>query len=534
MKVFRSVLYVLVWLAALAAEVYAALRLWKLSVLPLKHKLILCMVLFTAWVIAGVLFFFGNSAQKGRHPGLLRRIVAWALAVLLSCGSVYSTRVADHLDATIETVTRERRQVSMLAVYVLEDDPAYGLEDAADYTFGATTRFDADNVRSALSELRELLGSVKTEEYDTMVDMVRALYDGSVGAMILNEAYVKILEDLDDYGTFSEDTRVLYEIEVEEGSAAVVPIGTPKPVSGEPDNPDDPEQTAEPDVEIGEYDAEIENFVPVNVTKEPFIVYLSGSDTRSRTLTTSLSDVNILVVVNPNTRQILLVNTPRDYYVANPAGGGAMDKLTHCGIYGIGCSVGALSNLYHMPVNYYAQINFTGFETLINAIGGITVHSDYAFTMSHGQYPVVQGENHFNGIEAVGYVRERYSFSTGDRQRGKNQMAVLTAVIEKMSKGTIILHHTEILNSLQGMFVTNLSADEISSLVKLQLSDGTDWSIRTFAVKGYDSGGYTYSMPGYVAYYMEENSASIRQAAKLMQRVLSGEKLTKSDVADSD
>ena len=180
------------------------------------------------------------------------------------------------------------------------------------------------------------------------------------------------------------------------------------------------------------------------------------------------------------------------------------------------------------------QINFTGFETLINAIGGITVHSDYAFTMTHGGYQVVQGENHFNGIQAVGYVRERYAFSTGDRQRGKNQMAVLTAVINKLSKGTIILHHSQILDSLQGMFVTSLTAEEISDLVKMQLSDGADWNIRSFAVKGYDAGGYTYSMPGYVAYYMKQNANSIRQAVDLMQRVLNGEIITKEDVSASD
>lgn len=525
MKVFRSILFVIVWLGALAAEIYATLRLWRLSVLPLKHKLIICMILFTAWAIVGALFLFGSSAKKGRHPGFWRRLIAWVLTLALAFGSVYSTRVADQLDATIQKVTETRTQTTMIGVYVLVDDPAWELADAADYTFGLSESYDAENERSAAAELRKTLGSIETEEFDTVLDMVRALYDGGIGAMILNEAYTKILEEQDDYLTFSEDTRILYEIPIEEGDAAAVPVGTPQPIA---------EGEEESVVDYGNYDVQIENFIPVNVTKEPFIVYLSGSDTRSRMLTTSLSDVNILVVVNPVTKQILLVNTPRDYYVANPAGGGAMDKLTHCGIYGIGCSVGALSNLYHMPVNYYAQINFTGFETLINALGGITIHSDYAFTMSHGKYQVVEGENHFNGIQAVGFVRERYAFSTGDRQRGKNQMAVLTAVINKLSKGTIILHHSQILDSLQGMFVTSLTAEEISDLVKMQLSDGADWNIRSFAVKGYDAGGYTYSMPGYVAYYMKQNANSIRQAVDLMQRVLNGEIITKEDVSASD
>ena len=62
---------------------------------------------------------------------------------------------------------------------------------------------------------------------------------------------------------------------------------------------------------------------------EPFVVYISGSDTRSKVLKSSRSDVNILAVINPRTKQILLVNTPRDYYIGNPAGNDALDKLTH-------------------------------------------------------------------------------------------------------------------------------------------------------------------------------------------------------------
>jgi hypothetical protein len=260
MKVFRSILFVIVWLGALAAEIYATLRLWRLSVLPLKHKLIICMILFTAWAIVGALFLFGSSAKKGRHPGLWRRLIAWVLALALAFGSVYSTRVADQLDETIQKVTEARTQTSLIGVYVLVDDPAWELEDAADYTFGLSESYDAENERSAATELRKTLGSIKTEEFDTVLDMVRALYDGEIGAMILNEAYSKILEEQDDYLTFSEDTRILYEITVEEGEAAAVPVGTPKPIT---------EGEEESVVDYGNYDAQIENFIPVNVTKEP-------------------------------------------------------------------------------------------------------------------------------------------------------------------------------------------------------------------------------------------------------------------------
>ena len=259
-------------------------------------------------------------------------------------------------------------------------------------------------------------------------------------------------------------------------------------------------------------------------------MYLSGSDTRSKMLATSRSDVNILVVVNPKSKQILLLNTPRDYYVANPAGGGALDKLTHCGIYGIGCSVGALSNLYRVPVNYYAQINFTGFETLIDAVGGVTVHSDSAYTMRVTHYEIAKGDNHLDGKKALAFVRDRFSFASGDRQRGQNQMIVLSAVINKLTTGTIIMHHAQILNSLQGMFITNLSSDEISDLVKMQLSDGADWNVKTFAVTGGDGSEFTYSIPSMRAYVMLPDENYVSRGIELVQRVLAGDTLTKEDI----
>ncbi len=510
MKTVRIVLSVLVWLGMLAAEAFVALRLWGLKVLPPKYELLIGLVLLLAWLLVGLLFLSGNKAKTGKHPGLGRRIIAWILAAMVIGGCLYGAKAAEELDQTINKVTEETNVTSVVAVYVLRDDPAQTLEDAAEYTFGVTERYDTASVLTALADMRKALGSVKTDKYDTVVDIVDALYKGDVDAIVLNEVYPSILEDMDNYAHFSDETRIIYEIPIDKGAADRIPTEMPMPEDDDAQGP-------------------IENFQPVNVTQEPFVIYLSGSDTRSQMLTTSRSDVNILVIINPKSKQVLLLNTPRDYYVPNPAGGGALDKLTHCGIYGIGCSVGALSDLYSVPVNYFAQINFTGFETLIDAIGGITVYSDYDFTA--GGYSFAQGENNLNGSEALWFVRERYSFESGDRQRGQNQMKVISAVIRKLSTRTIILKHSKILDSLQGMFVTNMSSDEISDLVKMQLSDGAEWNVKSFAVTGGDGREYTYSMPSMSAYVMYQDPALVDRASELVRRVIKGETLTDADVA---
>ena len=80
-------------------------------------------------------------------------------------------------------------------------------------------------------------------------------------------------------------------------------------------------------------------------------------------MSTGRSDVNILCVIHPITRQVLLITTPRDAYInlTNPGTGAqGYDKLTHAGQWGIEGSILNLQNLYDLNIDYYVKINFTG------------------------------------------------------------------------------------------------------------------------------------------------------------------------------
>ena len=159
-------------------------------------------------------------------------------------------------------------------------------------------------------------------------------------------------------------------------------------------------------------------------------MYLSGIDTYGGISARSRSDVNILAVVNTRTKNILLLSTPRDYYVDFEATGGAKDKLTHAGIYGVEQSMDALERLYDIDIDYYLRINFTGFVDIIDALGGVDVYSDYDFTVQNiKEYH--KGYNHLDGLEALAFARERYSFADGDYQRARNQMEVIVPLSTK-------------------------------------------------------------------------------------------------------
>ena len=268
------------------------------------------------------------------------------------------------------------------------------------------------------------------------------------------------------------------------------------------------------------------------ITKEPFVVYLSGVDNRGDLTEKARSDVNILAVVNPTTKQAALINTPRDYYV-DLAGTDSKDKLTHAGLYGVETSMATLGNLYGVNVEHYLRINFAGFINIIDAIGGVDVYSDQAFTSvgSPGYYDpttFAEGWNHLDGKSALAFARERHAFKTGDIQRGINQMKVIDAVANKLKSPALLMGFSKLMDAAADCFVTSLSQEQISALVRMQLGDLANWDIQSYTVTG--SGAKStkcYSAKGQSLYVMKPDENSVNEAKALIAAVLGGEdKLT--------
>ena len=84
------------------------------------------------------------------------------------------------------------------------------------------------------------------------------------------------------------------------------------------------------------------------------------------------------------------------------------------------------------------------------------------------------------------------------------------------------------MNSLEGMFVTDISMDDISKLVKMQLNDFSSWNIQSYAVTGDNGEDYTYT--GGLAYVMYPHQGMVEYGQELIERVIMGDILTAQDV----
>lgn len=487
---------ILLTVQALLGAAAVGVTVW-LNVLPTLYVTLVGLVLLLLAILVFALFYIGKKKSVGRY---IRRTLGCILSLACMALSVAGSYMLVKAGNTLHDITDNVVTTDTVSAYVMNYDPAQTLTDAKDYVFAITENYDTEHTQKAIAQINEATGTtIKTRMYEDILAMVDALYSGEADAMLMNTAYVDVVEAQDGYDTFSARTRTLYDHEEE----TVV--------------------------------TQDETTLEKDITRDPFVVYISGSDTRTLKLETSRSDVNILVVVNPSTKQVLLINTPRDYYVDTAASAGAKDKLTHCGIYGIDCSMATLGNLYDEHVDYYAQINFNGFKTLVDAVGGITVEAEKSFRTSEGGFYINQGVNNLNGTVALSYVRERKSFADGDNSRGRHQMQAIEALIKKITSGTTVLsNYSAIMDSMSGMFTTSMSSEEIAALVRMQLSDLASWNVKSYAVSGTGGSTTTYSMPTKRSYVMYPDEVQVKYAEELVNKVVDGEILTDADLEVPD
>ncbi len=454
--------------------VFSAIILY-VDMLPNKYVLIIALGL-----IFVLLYTFFSQMSKKFY--VLGRVLSGIFCVMMIVAGGYICRGY----MAINNMANSNIRYDNLSAIVLAEDNAQTINDAIDYKYGIISTIGREHTDAMISSIQTDSGkTLAVTEYNDILSLVDALYNKEAGVIIFNEAYRETV--LESREAFDTETRVLGNYQVE----------TVVDVQEEEDTDD---------------------------LMKPFVMYLSGIDTRGSISLTSRSDVNIIAVINPATAQILLVNTPRDYYVPLSISNGTCDKLTHAGIYGIDVSIETLEMLYDVDVDYYVRVNFSGFEDVVNALGGVDVYSDVSFTSDWGP-SFKKGYNHVDGKQALAFCRERHHFSDGDRQRGRNHQHMIAAILDKATSPKIITKYSSLLKSLEDSFETNMKTKRITKYVKFQMDENPKWKINSISVDGKGGSNYTYSIPSKKAYVMYPDEASIEAAKNAIKRIIDGKKL---------
>lgn len=482
----------LILVIQLLASAMLIYMVYKVNIVPNKYLLALSAVLAVLFMLFWFIIQTGKNKEKENGKTskrvIITKVISLILSIVLGVGCLYVSRGVEFLNNV--QVTTQKYAVNVIVLRNGQYSEA-NLKDLDGCKFGISYEKEKATLNKALAKLEESIDTQKYEKIDTYTELADKLYDGSLDAIVVGNEYKSMLEV--NHEGFDEDTRIVKTYEFERKSKSATTKVT-------------------------------------DVTSNPFTVYVTGIDTYGSVSTVSRTDVNLIVNVNPNTKQILMVSIPRDCQI-NLHKNGKMDKLTHTGIYGVEETVGTIEDFLDVEINYYARTNFSGITNIVDALGGVTIDSDYDFTTLHGNYHITKGKQHMDGDKALCFVRERYHLPSGDLDRGRNQQKLLKAMLEKAMSPKIITNYENILTAIEGCFETDMSVEDMKSLINMQLDDMSDWDVFNVQIAGsyYRTTG-TYSMPTTSISIMKPYSSSVRKVKKLIDQIENGNKISKKDV----
>ena len=470
-----------------------AIRIYITNIVPLKF-------FAPAAIIAALflLFYLFKSFRNKTHIIVL--IILNLLGIAITAISIFGFIRINETMSFLNNNFTDTKEYSIFSVIVNKKSNYNDLDDIRGKTFYSISDFvDTSKLESAVSEQ----ANATVSYVDGITSLLsNALQDNSYIA-ILNSGTYEATLDGDSSNEYKNNLKIIGEIKVES------------------------EKTTD-------------HASHSNLTEQSFVLYVSGIDTRSGLmLDRSLSDVNIVISVNPLTKTILMRTSPRDYYVQLHGTSGLPDKLTHAGsLGGVQLSMATIDDLLNINFDRYIRVNFNFVINLVDAIGGITVYSDvdYDITAHTNKNCVFHpGYNDVNGTCALAFARERYAYSDGDRHRGRNQEQVIEKIFAKVtSSSTLIGKYSDILNALSGSFDTDITTSDITSLVNMQLSDMAKWNVSTYNLDGTTGSAYTYSYPNQLLSVMFPDQTTVETAKAKIQQVLTGATETTTQPTSND
>ena len=474
-RFISNMIFNIIALISTAVALVFCIYIYKLDMIPSNYLTI-------AFIAVGAIYLLLILLTLPRKMKLWVKIICCFFFIVNALVFGYGIKYSDKTIEALDKISYDLAQKEDYEVKVLEKSTITSKESLVGKKIGVFKNEKYDDV------IKYLKKDVDCEiiDYDDPLKFFEDLQDGNIDAVIASDTV---------YGLLGEDLAYM-ELELRTAHSVAIPV-----------------------------EGKIEEVVKVvDVTNTPFNIYIAGGDKYGSINKVMNTDVNMVVSVDVKNHKLLLTSVPRDYYVVLPSKGeNAYDKLTHAGYYGVQESILAIEKLLDIEINYYAKVNFSTVEKIVDAIGGIDVDVDKALYFWDKEYFTYhKGINHMNGKYALRFARERYSFSDGDVQRVKNQQKVIDAIIKKVTSSTTLLSkYTDILESISSNFSTNLDRKSISRIVKMQLSDMQGWTSESQNLVGFsDMSTNCYSLKGWNLYVMKQDPASVKKNSEKIKEFL--------------
>lgn len=231
-------------------------------------------------------------------------------------------------------------------------------------------------------------------------------------------------------------------------------------------------------------ESDIELHAPAPLIEQPedqITILVMGSDLRPNT-GGYRTDVMMLVVLDRTDNSVSLVSFPRDLYVYQP--GYKIDRINSAQARaGWETTADTIEYNFGVRPDHYILVHFNGFQTLVDALGGIDVQVARTLTDERdgpGDYTVQAGTVHMDGETALWYVRARGTSSDFDRTR--RQQEVIQAIFYRLLSLDAIANASSLYEQYKNTVQTDMGISDILPLLPFASAIGNNGAIERYAV----------------------------------------------------
>ena len=395
----------------------------------------LFIIIVCVFIIIDIVYFVGL-----RHKDVIQKSIVCFISLCMVIGGCYGASLISKANEVVDNVVlgeNEEKKEIVSGVYVSYKNEKFEsigeveqLSKISEFTLGLLAESSENSLSSIATEkLKEKgLNNFKVVSYANNTDLLFALINEEIDIAAFSSMYQAI---------FKADENVDYT------------------------------QYLEQMHEIDTFEKEIiaqSNTSTKDLSKDPFNVLLIGWSPIIGSDTIGLADAIIVASVNPQTYTVSMMSIARDSYVPISCYGGERDKINSGRGTSMDCFVATVENLIGEEIDFYMEINFSGFADLCGHYGGIPINNPVSFELD-GVY-VPAGEYVADGWQALQFARERHHMPNGDFDRQQHQKEVIMQLANQFLSHPLS-DALEAFNYVSNRLNTNMTLSQLTKMFNM-------------------------------------------------------------------